>query len=95
MASYVYILASQKNGTLYIGVSTHLIQRIYQHKTKAVEGFTSKYKVDSLVYYEIHDDVRGAIAREKMLKKWKREWKIDLIEQQNPNWDDLYDTLWN
>ena len=94
MSSYVYILASQKNGTLYIGVSTHLIQRVYQHKTKAVEGFTSKYKVDSLVYYEIHDDVREAIAREKMLKKWKREWKIDLIEQQNPNWDDLYDTLW-
>ncbi len=94
MVSYVYILASQKNGTLYIGVSTHLIQRIYQHKTKAVEGFTSKYKVDRLVYYEIHDDVREAIAREKMLKKWKREWKIDLIEQQNPHWDDLYDTIW-
>jgi putative endonuclease len=95
MASYVYILASQKNGTLYIGVSAHLIQRVYQHKTKSVEGFTSKYKVDSLVYYEIHEDVREAIAREKMLKKWKREWKIDLIEQQNPNWDDLYHTLWS
>lgn len=94
MASYVYILASQKNGTLYIGVSTYLLQRVYQHKTKVVEGFTSKYKVDSLVYYEIHDDVREAIAREKMLKKWKREWKIDLIEQQNPHWDDLYDTIW-
>jgi putative endonuclease len=94
MAPYVYILASQKNGTLYIGVSTHLIQRIYQHKTKAFEGFTSKYKVDTLVYYEIHDDVREAIAREKMLKKWKREWKIDLTLQQNPHWDALYDTIW-
>ena len=94
MASYVYILASQKNGTLYIGVTTHLIQRIYQHKTKVTQGFTSEYKVDILVYYEIYEDVREAIAREKILKKWKREWKIDLIEQQNPNWKDLYYTLW-
>jgi putative endonuclease len=94
MSAYVYILASQKIGTLYIGVTTNLIQRIYQHKTKVVEGFTSEYKVDILVYYEIHESIYEAIAREKKLKRWNRKWKIDLIEKHNPEWEDLYETLW-
>ena len=94
MSAYVYILASKKIGTLYIGVTTNLIQRIYQHKTKVVEGFTSEYKVDILVYYEIHESIYEAIAREKKLKRWNRKWKIDLIEKHNPEWEDLYKTLW-
>jgi putative endonuclease len=94
MEACFYILASQKNGTLYVGLSTTLIKRVYQHKTKAATGFTSEYNVDQLVYYEIFDCLLEAKAREKQLKKWNRAWKIELIEQHNPNWDDLYDTLW-
>ena len=87
---HVYILASKRNGTLYIGVTSKLSPRIYQHKAKDVIGFTEKYGVDKLVWYEEHQDVREAIAREKRLKAWKRTWKIELIEKHNPKWEDLY-----
>lgn len=87
---YVYILASKRNGTLYIGVTSDLIRRIQQHKTKIIKGFTAKYEIGRLVYYEQTEDVYGAIAREKQLKKWRRQWKINLIEKNNPNWKDLY-----
>ncbi|MCA1433731.1 GIY-YIG nuclease family protein [Bradyrhizobium sp. BRP20] len=93
MAYYVYILASKKHGTLYIGVTNDLVRRVYQHRTKTVPGFTSKYGVDKLVLFEIYDDAVSAIAREKELKKWRRDWKTRLIEEQNPNWDDLYPGL--
>ena len=87
---YVYILASKRNGTLYIGVTSNLAKRIYEHKHKLIGGFTKKYNVDRLVYYETTEDVESAILREKRLKKWKRQWKVELIEQKNPNWNDLY-----
>ena len=89
----MYILASKRNGTLYTGVTSALAQRIWQHKTKAVEGFTAKYGVDRLVYFEAHADATGAITREKQIKKWRRAWKIELIEQCNPQWHDLYDEI--
>jgi putative endonuclease len=87
---YVYILASKKNGTLYTGVTGDLIKRVYEHKSNLVAGFTRKYKVHNLVYYESYGDVYAAIAREKAMKKWKRAWKIQLIEKYNPLWKDLY-----
>ena len=87
---YVYILASKKNGTLYIGVTSNLIQRIWQHKNNEVEGFTKKYNVHTLVYYEQHETMESAITREKQMKKWKRDWKIQLIEKDNPQWEDLW-----
>jgi putative endonuclease len=91
---YVYILASKRNGTLYIGVTSNLAKRIYEHKHKSIGGFTKKYNVDRLVYYETTEDVESAILREKRLKKWKRQWKVELIEQKNPNWKDLcYDKI--
>jgi putative endonuclease len=90
---YVYILASKKNGTLYIGVTTDLKKRVWQHKNKEIEGFTKKYGVDKLVYFESYDEYWDAANREKRLKKWNREWKIELIEKQNPDWNDLYDGL--
>ena len=86
---FVYILASQKNGTLYIGVTNNLKRRIIEHKMGAVKGFTQTYEVDKLVYFEEYHDINDAIHREKCLKKWKREWKIKLIEESNPNWSDL------
>jgi putative endonuclease len=86
---YVYILASQKRGTLYIGVTNNLIRRIEEHKAKEVDGFTKKYNVGILVYYEDTPDVESAISREKVLKHWNREWKINLIEKENPEWNDL------
>ena len=89
----VYILASGYNGTLYIGVTTNLIQRIWQHKNGLVEGFTEKYEVHSLVYYELHGDIPTAIQREKQLKTWNRQWKIRLIEKMNPTWKDLWEEL--
>lgn len=94
MTAYVYILASKRNGTLYTGVTTDLIRRVYQHKSKEIQGFTSKYNVDQLVYYEIIDDVRNAIIREKRIKKWNRVWKLKLIEDMNPCWKDLYESLY-
>ena len=89
----MYILASKRNGTLYTGVTSALAQRVWQHKTKAVEGFTAKYGVDRLVYFEAHADAASAITREKQIKKWRRAWKIELIEQRNPQWHDLYDEI--
>ena len=90
---YVYILASKRNGTLYIGVTSDLAERIRKHKEGTFKGFTEQYGVGRLVYFEEHSDVRDAIAREKQLKKWRRAWKLRLIEKQNPEWDDLYDQL--
>ena len=90
---WVYILASGKHGTLYIGVTNDLIRRIYQHKNKIIKGFTSRYNVNRLVWYEGYDDPTSAIEREKELKKWRREWKINPIELDNPNWDDLYESV--
>ena len=85
----VYILASRRHGTLYIGVTSDLFGRIHQHRTKATRGFTSRYAVHRLVHYEMADTMDVAIAREKQLKAWKRDWKIALIEERNPTWDDL------
>ena len=87
---YVYILASRKHGTLYIGLTNDLVRRVYQHKTHAAREFTSRYRIHLLVWFECYDDVLNAIAREKELKKWRREWKINLIESSNPEWADLY-----
>jgi putative endonuclease len=87
---YVYILASKKNGTLYIGMTNDLRRRVYEHKNHLIDGFTKKYNVDRLVYFKMTNDPQNAIIREKRLKKWKRQWKIDLIEQMNPEWKDLY-----
>lgn len=89
----VYILASKKNGTLYIGVTSDLRSRVWQHKNKVVLGFTEKYDANILVYYEQGESILGAIQREKQLKKWNRSWKIRLIEEKNPKWKDLYDEL--
>ena len=88
--AFVYILASDRNGTLYVGVTSDLIQRIYQHKNKFVPSFTEKYGVDKLVWFEACDSIEAAIEREKQIKKWKRDWKIRLIEEKNPYWNDLY-----
>jgi len=90
---YVYILASRKHGTIYIGVTNDLIRRVYEHKETLVPGFTKEHGVDKLVYYEIFDDPESAIVREKRLKRWKRDWKVELIEPDNPDWDDLYSAL--
>ena len=90
MAYYVYLLASDKYGTLYLGVTNDIVRRVYEHKSKAVAGFTKRYAVDKLVWFEIYDDPTTAIAREKELKKWRRTWKIRLIEERNPQTIDLY-----
>jgi putative endonuclease len=90
---YVYILASKRNGTLYTGVTSDLVKRIWQHKHNLVEGFTKKYNVENLVYYEVHDTPEGAITREKHIKKWRRVWKLRLIEERNPQWRDLYEEI--
>lgn len=89
----VYLLANKKNGTLYIGVTSDLRKRIYQHKNGVFQGFSSKYETHMLVYYELHESMDAAITREKQIKKWNREWKINLIASQNPEWDDLYSTI--
>ena len=90
---YVYILASQIGGTLYVGVTNDLIRRVHQHKMKIADSFTKKHGVDRLVYYEFFDHVEHAIHREKRLKKWPRAWKVALIEKDIPNWDDLYPVI--
>lgn len=87
---FVYILTNRKNGVLYIGLTNNLKRRIYEHKKGMVEGFTKKYHLKSLVYYEVFEDINQAILREKRIKKWKRDWKIKLIESKNPQWQDLY-----
>ncbi len=86
---YTYILANKRNGTLYVGITSDLEKRIVQHKTKMFEGFTEKYDVNRLVYFETTDDVGYAIAREKKIKRWNRKWKLELIEKMNPEWEDL------
>ena len=90
---YLYIMANKKNGTLYVGVTNDLIRRIWEHKNDVHEGFTKKYGLHRLVWYESTTDIEAAIRREKQLKKWNRQWKIELIEKENPNWDDLYEGL--
>jgi len=89
----LYILASHKDGTLYIGVTSNLVKRVYEHKNNLVDGFTKQYGVHTLVYYEVHQTMEDAILREKQMKKWKREYKINLIEENNVNWDDLYSNI--
>ncbi|MBB2670947.1 UNVERIFIED_ORG: putative endonuclease [Rhizobium esperanzae] len=94
MAGYVYIVTNQKNGTLYIGVTSDLERRIYEHREGRTPGFAWKYGCTRLVWYEEHWDIGSAIQREKSLKRWNRQWKLDLVEAMNPGWDDLYLTLW-
>jgi putative endonuclease len=91
--SYVYILASKKNGVLYVGVTSNLIKRLFEHRNALTESFTSQYHVKKLVYYELHTSIIEAIKREKRIKSWKRQWKINLIEKSNPEWEDLYDEI--
>ncbi len=93
MSCYVYLLASRKYGTLYVGVTNDLVRRVYEHRTKSVPGFTSKYGVDRLVWFECYNDPATAITREKEIKKWRRDWKITLIEEDNPDGLDLYDAV--
>lgn len=90
---YVYIIASERNGTLYVAITSNLIKRTWEHKNKIISGFTSKYNVCKLVYFEEFQDINLAIAREKLLKSWQRKWKIDLIERKNQDWKDLYDEI--
>ncbi len=90
---WVYILASRIGGTLYTGVTNDLVRRVHEHRTKSIPGFTKRYDVIRLVHFEQFDDPASAIWREKRLKKWKRAWKVQLIEQENPNWDDLYSSI--
>ncbi len=89
----VYMLASRRNGTLYVGVTSDLIKRVWEHKNHVVEGFTKRYGVDGLVWYELHETMESAIRREKAIKEWKRAWKLELIEESNPEWTDLYEGL--
>jgi putative endonuclease len=89
----VYILANRPNGTLYVGVTSDLIKRIWQHKNHFVEGFTARHEIYRLVWYEMHETMENAITREKLLKRWHRPWKIRLIEEQNPGWNDLYNEI--
>jgi putative endonuclease len=95
MSYYVHIIASRKDGAIYLGVTNDIMRRIYEHRTRAVPGFASRYNITRLVWFEIYDDPISAISREKELKKWKRSWKVQLIEVQNPRWEDLYDSICN
>ena len=90
---YVYMLCSKRNGTLYTGVTSDLVKRIYEHKNNLVDGFTKKYNVHRLIWYEIHESAESAIIREKRIKKWKRAWKLKLIEKNNSEWIDLYESI--
>jgi len=90
---WVYIVASKRNGTLYIGVTSHLVKRVWEHRQHVVDGFTRRYHVSKLVWYEEHPTAESAIGREKQLKEWKREWKTELIQQANPYWHDLYESI--
>lgn len=90
---YVYLLASQRNGTLYVGVTSDLVKRVWEHKQDLLGGFTKRYQVHRLVHYEVFEDIRDAIVRERRIKKWKRGWKVQLIEEENPGWNDLHDGL--
>ena len=93
MSFWVYILASKRGGTLYVGVTNDLVRRVYEHRNELVPGFTKRYGVKQLVYFEQHDTAYAAIQREKNIKHWSREWKIDLIVASNPEWRDLYDDI--
>ena len=93
MQAYVYILASRKDGALYIGVTSDLVKRVWEHREGYVEGHTKKYDINKLVYFESTDDISAAILREKQMKKWERKWKIELIEKTNPEWRDLYEEI--
>ena len=95
MPYYVYLLASRKHGTLYVGVTNDLVRRVYEHRNKLVPGFTAQYDVSRLVWFEMFADVTLAIAREKKIKKWRRDWKISLIEADNPDWRDLWRNIAN
>ena len=90
---YTYMLANQRNGTLYIGVTNDLVRRVHEHRSEMIPGFSRKYGVKQLVYYEVHTSAEAAITREKQLKKWKRRWKLRIIEEQNPDWNDLYQSI--
>ena len=90
---YVYILATARNGTLYVGVTSALAQRIWQHKNDQADGFTKKYHVHTLVWFEKHENAESAITREKQIKEWKRKWKLELVEKSNPTWRDLYEEI--
>jgi len=90
---YIYILASKRNGTLYVGFTSNLARRIYEHKNDFIEGFTKKYGIHNLVYFEECDDRDAAIRREKQIKEWKRRWKLEMIEKVNPEWKDLYEQI--
>jgi len=87
---YIYILANKRNGTLYIGVTSDVVKRVYEHKNNLIDGFTKKYNIHKLVYYETTNDIESAIRREKQLKKWNRKWKLELIKKNNSEWEDLY-----
>jgi putative endonuclease len=89
----VYILSSKRNGTLYVGVTSDLVKRVWEHRNNLVEGFSKRYNVHNLVWYELHESMDSAINREKRLKGWKRKWKLQLIEKTNPNWEDLYSKI--
>jgi putative endonuclease len=93
MTYWVYILASKPGGTLYVGVTNNLLRRVYEHREDLVESFTKRYQVKMLVYFEAHETISGALQREKNIKHWSREWKIDLIVASNPGWRDLYDEI--
>jgi len=89
----MYILSSQQNGTLYTGVTSNLIKRVWEHKKHFIDGFSKQYKTDRLVYFEIHETMEAAITREKQIKKWNRKWKLELIEKENSEWNDLYNEI--
>ena len=93
MAYYIYLLASRKGGALYLGVTNDLVRRVYEHREKLSKGFSSRYNINKLVWFETYDDPISAITREKELKKWRRAWKIDLIVKDNPDWNDLYSQI--
>ncbi len=93
MIYHVYLLASRRYGTLYLGVTNDLVRRVWEHKTKLLPGFTARYGIDRLVWFEPYSDVTAAIAREKQIKKWRRDWKVALIETENPDWRDLYNSI--
>ncbi len=93
MEPAVYILASKRNETLYTGVTSNLVKRVWEHKNNVVSGFTRRYNIHQLVWYELHESMESAIQREKQLKNWQRKWKLDLIEKFNPSWKDLYDRI--
>ena len=93
MAFYVYILASRRNGTLYVGMTDNLIQRVWMHRNGVLQGFTKTYNVKMLVWYELHESREAALVRERRLKKWNRAWKLQIIERMNPSWSDLYEHI--